>query len=168
MFYQMVSILGSKCFSIHDAKIISSKTGYTANTFVILDQQGKAINDSQRALEISQSLTNSLLQKNIKIDLKPLPKKLEQFNVPTQVSFIETKTRKSTLLEIVALDHPGLLARFARIFQECKLHIHSAKITTFGEKAEDVFIVSNSEEKALNEAEKKALKKQLCDEISSQ
>jgi len=165
IFASIVSLLGAKCFSIHDAKIITTKTGYTANTFVVLDQQGKAVNDSYRALEIAQSLTNVLSLKDHKITVKPLAKRLEQFKVPTKVSFIETPTRRSTMLEIVALDRPGLLAQFSQIFQESKLHIHSAKITTFGEKAEDVFIVSNGDEKALTEAEQKTLKAKLCNEI---
>ncbi len=167
IFANIVSLLGSKCFSIHDAKIITSKTGYTANTFVILDQQGKAINDSYRALEIAQSLSQVLTKSEVTFKLKPPAKRFEQFKVQTQVSFIETKTRRSTLLEIVALDHPGLLARFARIFQEFKLGIHSAKITTFGEKAEDVFVISNSEDKALTLDEQQALSARLRDEIPS-
>jgi [protein-PII] uridylyltransferase len=163
IFADIVSLLGSKCFSIHDAKIISSKKGYTANTFVILDQQGNAVDDSLRALEIAQSLTNTLSKEEPLIKLKSLPKRLEQFHIPTQVSFVETKTRRSTLLEIVALDTPGLLAQFANVFQECELHIHSAKITTFGEKVEDVFIVSNNEDKALTEQEQEILTAKLCD-----
>ncbi|MEW6990969.1 [protein-PII] uridylyltransferase [Colwelliaceae bacterium 6441] len=162
IFANIVSLLRSKCFSIHDAKIISTKTGFTANTFVILNQQGKAIDDSYRALEVAQSLTNILKQKNPQIKMKPLAKRLEQFHIPTQVSFVETKTNRSTLIEIVALDYPGLLAEFANIFQECKLHIHSAKITTFGEKVEDVFIVSNHEEKALTAQEQQILTTKLC------
>ena len=163
IFSKTVSIIDAKCFSIHDAKVITSKTGYTANTFVILDQQGKAINDSHRALEVSQSLSEYLSKDKLNSKLKPLAKHLRQFSIPAQVSFVETKTRRSTLLEIVVLDQPGLLARFAQIFHQSKLHIHSAKITTFGEKAEDVFIVSNHEDKALTEQEQKLLSDKLCD-----
>ncbi|XQW86171.1 [protein-PII] uridylyltransferase [Thalassotalea piscium] len=60
IFATIVTLLGSKSLSIHDAKIITSKGRYTANTFVILDQQGHAINDSHRALDIAQSLTDAL------------------------------------------------------------------------------------------------------------
>lgn len=166
IFAKIVSLLDAKCFSIHDAKIVTTRTGYIANTFVILDQQGKAINDANRALQIASSLTYSLAKKSFSSKLRPISKKLEQFNVKTKVSFVETKTQRSTLLEIVALDRPGLLAHFARIFQACNLHIHSAKITTFGEKAEDVFIVSNKDEQALTESEIEQVTMKLCDESS--
>lgn len=166
IFVNIVSLLGSKCFSIHDAKIISSKTGYTANTFVILDQQGNAIDDKYRALELAESLTEVLKSNASNITLKPIPNRLKQFHVPTQVSFIETKSKKTTLLEITSLDRPGLLAQFAHVFQACKLHIHSAKITTFGEKVEDMFIVSTLDEKSLTPEEQEILSTRLCDDTA--
>ena len=158
-----VNLLGNKKLSIHDAKIITSKTGYTVNTFVVLDQKGRPIEENSRALDIAQSLTAALSKENFReINIKPITKKLQQFKIPTQVTFIKTQTKRSSLLEIVALDHPGLLAHFAQVFQECKITIHSAKITTFGEKVEDVFIVSNVENKALNEKEQQILIEKLC------
>ena len=80
-----------------------------------------------------------------------------------KVSFIETATEKTTLLEIIALDHPGLLARFAKVFQQNKISIHSAKITTFGEKAEDVFTVSSVDNLALTLEQQAQLSAMLCD-----
>ena len=61
----------------------------------------------------------------------------------------------------MTLDHPGLLAQIAQVFQQLSLRIHSAKITTFGEKAEDVFTVSNKENNALSEHEQQDLKEKL-------
>lgn len=167
IFANIVTVLGAKSFSIHDAKIITSKTGYTANTFVILDHQGNPIDDSYRALELSQSLVHILSNPEHKVRAKRITNKLRQFTVPTQVSFVETSTQRSTLLEIVALDTPGLLAKFANVFQQLNLHIHSAKITTFGEKAEDVFIVSNKDDKALTLAEQQSLQSKLADELDT-
>jgi [protein-PII] uridylyltransferase len=167
IFASIVNTLGAKRLSIHDAKIITSKTGYTVNTFVVLDQQGVAINDSHRSLDISKTLTRILAEGtfdrlNSQKGIERLPTKLKQFTVKPQVSFIETKTKNTTLIEIVALDHPGLLADIAEVFFKQKIQIHSAKITTFGEKAEDVFIVSNSDNEPLSEQEQHQLSATLC------
>jgi len=164
IFFNIVSLLGSKRLSIHDAKVTTTKDGYTVNTFIVLDKKGKAINESYRALAISQALIASLSGSYRAIKARPLAKKLKQFKVPTQVDFIESSSKNRTMLEIVALDHPGILANIAQIFQKCKLHIHSAKITTFGEKVEDVFTVSNADNLALNESERKKLTNMLCEE----
>ena len=166
VFANTVSLLGDKKLSIHDAKIITSKTGYTVNTFVVLDQRNKPIDDSYRAQEISASLVDALANPELhNIRLQPISKRLQQFDVPTQVSFIKTDKKLTTMLEIVAVDRPGLLASFAQVFQSLKINIHSAKITTFGERAEDVFTVSNSKNRALTEEEKIQLDERLCDRI---
>jgi [protein-PII] uridylyltransferase len=102
-----------------------------------------------------------LASEKSRIKAKPLAKRFKQFKVKTQVSFIESTTKNRTMLEIVALDHPGLLANIAAVFQKCKLQIHSAKITTFGEKAEDVFTVSNADNEALTKAQEQALEVML-------
>jgi len=163
IFSKIVSSLDAKRLSVHDAKIITSKKGYTLNTFVVLDQKNKAITDSYRALDIAQTLTNLLMKTSPTLKSKSAPAYIDNFKVPTRVSFIETSSDKNTMLEIIALDHPGLLAKFARIFQQCKVNIHSAKITTFGEKAEDVFTVSNADNLALTLEQQEQLTAMLCD-----
>lgn len=161
IFFNMVSLLGAKKLSIHDAKVTTSKTGYTANTFVVLDNHNRAINDSARADALARSLGANLASEKSRIKAKPLAKRFKQFKVKTQVSFIESTTKNSTMVEIVALDHPGLLANIAAVFQKNKLQLHSAKITTFGEKAEDVFTISNSDNQALTKAQERALEVML-------
>ncbi|WP_448564423.1 [protein-PII] uridylyltransferase [Thalassotalea ganghwensis] len=165
IFATIVTLLGAKGLSIHDAKIITSKDKYTANTFVILDQRGQAITDSYRALDIAQSLTHALASQIITSAVPTTPKRLKQFTIKTQVSFIESSSRNRTLLEIVALDSPGLLARLAKVFLACHINIHSAKITTFGEKAEDMFTVSTADNHALTLDEQAILSQKLNDSI---
>ncbi|XQW86170.1 hypothetical protein ACOYR1_05425 [Thalassotalea piscium] len=81
------------------------------------------------------------------------------------MNFIESVNKNRTLLEIVALDSPGLLAKFAEVFIACDITIHSAKITTFGEKAEDVFTVSNKDNHALTKEQQLNLSQKLCDDV---
>ncbi|NQZ23176.1 MAG: [protein-PII] uridylyltransferase [Colwellia sp.] len=163
IFAKIVTLLDAKRLSIHDAKIVTSKKGYTLNTFVVLDQKHKPITDSYRALAIANALTDSLMKAAPKLKRKAVPAYIENFKIPTRVSFIETSSDKTTMLEILALDHPGLLAKFARTFQKYKINVHSAKITTFGEKAEDVFTVSNADNLALTQDQQQQLSAMLCD-----
>ncbi|MBL4910225.1 MAG: [protein-PII] uridylyltransferase [Alteromonadaceae bacterium] len=162
IFSATVGLLGTKKLSILDAKIITSKTGYTLNTFVVLDNHGKALEDNYRAETIKKALTEKLAQKtNIPIPIKVISKKLTQFKFRTQVSFVKAPAKNRTMLELVTLDHPGLLAQIAYVFQQLSLHIHSAKITTFGEKVEDVFTLSNNDNNALSEQEQQKLTDKL-------
>ncbi len=167
IFANTVSVLGKKMLSIHDAKIITSNTGYTVNTFVVLDQKNKAITDEYRLADIADTLCYHLSQPELlTIGVQPVSKRLQTFNIKTQVSFIETEDNTSTMLEIVSADRPGLLASFAQVFQDLKLNIHTAKITTFGERVEDMFTVSNGEGHALTAEEQTILSERLCDDIA--
>lgn len=165
IFATIVSLLGSKKLSIHDAKIITSKNDFTLNTFVILDQQHNPISERYRAIDIAQALTESLTNNICEFKVKKISSNSKKFNVPTSVSFIKTNSNKRTLIEIIALDVPGLLARFAHVFQQQKINIHTAKITTFGEKAEDVFTISNENNLALTLDEQKLLSNKLYDDL---
>ena len=49
-------------------------------------------------------------------------------------------------MEVVAQDQPGLLHNVALALKQHSLKLLSAKISTFGEKAEDVFFIQNHDQ----------------------
>ena len=165
-FATIVELLGSKRLSIHDAKIITTKTGYTVNTFIILDSRGKALKESYQTIEITKALSEKLKQDNVcNIPLQPARREVKQFKFPLRASFIKITSKTKTMIEIIALDRPGLLGKIAQVFQQLNISIHSAKITTFGEKADDVFTISTNENMALTDEQKQQLADKLIQEI---
>ena len=46
------------------------------------------------------------------------------------------------MLSIVAADRPGLLYAMARVLADHHIDLHSARVNTLGDRAEDVFLVS--------------------------
>lgn len=166
-FASTVDLLGIKKLSIHDAKIITTKTGYTVNTFIILDSRGKALKESHHTTEIASSLTEKLKQDNYcDIPLQPARREVKHFKFPVQISFIKINANSKTMIEIIALDRPRLLGNIAQVFQQLQINIHSAKITTFGEKADDVFTISTSDNLALTEEQKQELTDKLTEELN--
>lgn len=162
IFATTVTALGMKKLSIHDAKILTSKDNFTLNTFVVLDSRDQPIKDLYVADEVKSTLSKLLEEdSDLPVIKKPLPTKFKQFNFPIQVSFIQHNTKRVTSLEIVAIDRPGLLAEIGDIFQQHKINVHMAKITTFGERAEDMFIISNEEQLALSQNEQDHLESLL-------
>jgi len=96
---------------------------------------------------------------------KPKPK-LSAFTVAPQVVIDNTLSDALTVIEINGLDRPGLLYDVTREISDLNLDIASAHIATFGEKAVDVFyvtdltgkkITSKSRETAIRERLMKAL-----------
>jgi len=52
------------------------------------------------------------------------------------------KNKKRKRITIETLDSPGLLIKISEIFLNENMQIHSARITTLGEKVEDTFLIS--------------------------
>ena len=65
------------------------------------------------------------------------------FRIPPEVSIDNALSNRFTVLEVTGLDRPGLLYRIDGGFVGLSLNIASAHIATFGEKAADVFYVTD-------------------------
>ncbi len=165
-FANTVSFLDTKKLSIHDAKIITTKTGYTVNTFVVLDSRNKPLRERFYTKEISHALVERLEETDVcQLPQPKIAKHIKQFRVPLRVNFIKIHAKNRTMIEIIALDRPGLLSNIGQVFQQEKINIHSAKITTFGEKADDVFTISTVDNDALTIKEQEALAIRLTEDI---
>lgn len=166
LFATVVAELDRRNLSVHDAQVMTSKDGYVLDTFMVLDHNGNAIEEAHR-----ESLTEQLLQvlqesKRPKIRPRRVPRQLKHFKVKTQVDFLPTKSKKRTLMEFVALDTPGLLATVGATFSELNLNLHAAKITTIGERAEDLFILTGAHGGKLTEEEEQTLREHLVSNVS--
>ena len=65
------------------------------------------------------------------------------FSTPTQVNFSLDSRNSRTILELVAADRPGLLSEVGKVFKTERVAINGAKIMTVGERAEDVFYITD-------------------------
>ena len=72
-----------------------------------------------------------------------IPRTLKHFSYPTTVSFTTDEGKQQTIIEVVSPDRPGLLAAVARIFIRHGATLQNAKISTLGERVEDVFFVTD-------------------------
>src|SRR5690606_36996698 len=67
-----------------------------------------------------------------------------------------------TLLSLVSTDRPGLLADVTRVLRQQRLRVHDARIATFGERAEDVFQITDERDQPLaDEPRRQALRDAL-------
>ncbi|WP_413110930.1 bifunctional uridylyltransferase/uridylyl-removing protein GlnD [Thaumasiovibrio sp. DFM-14] len=167
LFANIVTELDKKNLSIHDAQIMTSKDGYVMDTFMVLDPNGKSIS-ANRHPRIIESLTKAIITGKTTAQRHRPSRKLQHFDVETKLTFLPVKrSQRKTLVELVALDSPGLLATVSRVFEQLQLNIHAAKITTIGERAEDFFTLTTNDGDTLNEQEQRELQSLLYQEIES-
>jgi [protein-PII] uridylyltransferase len=80
--------------------------------------------------------------------------------------------KNQTVLEVITPDRPGLLARIGRIFYAYGIQLQNAKITTLGERVEDVFFITDSHQRPIEDPElceqiQRAIKKELDEKAAA-
>ncbi|MFA0570098.1 MAG: bifunctional uridylyltransferase/uridylyl-removing protein GlnD [Vibrio gallaecicus] len=166
LFASVVAELDRRNFNVHDAQVMISKDGHVLDTFMVLDQHGEAIDESRHKAVIKH-LTHVLEDgRPTKIKARKTPRNLQHFTVKTVVEFLPSKNKKRTLMEFRALDTPGLLAHVGATFSKLNINLHGAKITTIGERAEDLFILTSDTGGRLSEEQEQALREKLTENVS--
>ncbi len=103
------------------------------------------------------------LHKLISQKMRPRPR-LEAFSVESRVSIDNSLSDELTVIEVSGRDRTGLLFDLSRILSSLGIDIYSAQIATFGEKAVDVFYVTDeSRRKITREAMHKKLRESLLE-----
>ena len=87
------------------------------------------------------------------------PRHLRHFRIAPQLDFAEIAG--GTRIGLVCNDRPGLLADIARVLREQRLRVHDARIATFGERAEDLLLLSDEHDNPLQPPQRDALRDAL-------
>ncbi|MFT5675172.1 MAG: [protein-PII] uridylyltransferase [Paraglaciecola sp.] len=161
LFAQVASVLDSRNCSIHDAQIMPTQDGYVFDSFIILENNGDRINSDSRLKRLTEAVATQLNKPGQNHqNRRKMSRQMRQLDVPTKVRFYPSQTNV-TLVELEALDAPGLLAKVGELFVELKFTLHMAKISTIGERAEDLFIISNEQDEPLSQDQQVVLKRRL-------
>ena len=84
------------------------------------------------------------------------------FTVAPEVLLDNAVSNQFTVIEVSGLDRPGLLFELTSTISDLNLDITSAHITTFGEKAVDVFYVTDLTNKKITSPQRqKAIRERL-------
>jgi len=138
--------------NIHDARVITSTSQFTLDTYIVLDADGGRIGDNPaRIKQIRDGLVEALRNPDEypAIIQRRVPRQLKHFAFAPLVSIHNDAQRPVTVLEITAPDRPGLLARIGKIFLDFDLSLQNAKIATLGERVEDVFFITDAHNQPL-------------------
>lgn len=156
LFAATVNALDHLDLTIVDARIITSSTGFSFDTYTVLDEKGTPIGNNTRRLDYICEQLKETLQHPDKFDAivqRHLPRRYRHFDVPTQVIISNDLRNDCTVVDIQTLDHPGLLSHIGRIFTRFNLQVLNARILTLGERAEDVFFIADAGGQPLSDPE---------------
>lgn len=145
LFATTTAILDRCHLNIVEARISTSTSGYSLDTFMVLDEHNKPVSDPKR-MERIQSLLIKYHRQGEDVpefSQRHIPSQLQHFQHATKVHFRQDNKRQRTQLIVTAADRPGLLARIGRAFVDCGIRLHNAKIITLGDKVEDRFMITD-------------------------
>ena len=156
--------------AVLDARIVTSHSGMSLDSFLVLDADGHVLNDAAQIARIRRALLQALEHDPYRAELatRAPARQLRHFPIPPRVEFSAQPVHGRTQLAIVCADRPGLLAAVARLFRECRVRVHDARIATFGERVEDIFLISDENDAALDAAAQQALQVALKELMDAQ
>ncbi len=162
-FARTTALLDQMGLNIVDARVILSANGFSLETYVVLEDSGTVIADPVRISEIERGMWRNLQQpQDSPVTVtRRAPRQVRMFSTPTQVNFSLDVRNNRTILELIAADRPGLLSEVGKVLKTERVAIDGAKIMTVGERAEDVFYITDAHGKPLQEEFSRRLKDSL-------
>ena len=155
--------------NILDARLHTTGDGCTFDVFYVLDDKDRPIGGNNAlAAKIIKTLTEGILNPSaVKFDVqRRTPRQLKNFTLCTVATLRNEPESVGTILEVVTPDRPGLLAHLARIFTRFDLQLLNAKISTLGERVEDVFYLTDSDYQPITDPDLiELLQATICKEL---
>jgi [protein-PII] uridylyltransferase len=147
----LLSIIAGACAvagaNIVDAQIFTTTDGRALDTIALSREFERDEDEARRATRIANSIEQAL-----RGDLK-LPDvvgkrtaakgRIKAFAIEASVMINNQWSNRYTMLEVTGLDRPGLLFELTTTLSKLNLNIASAHVATFGERAVDVFYVTD-------------------------
>lgn len=147
IFSGLLATLDRLNLSVMHARILQSSDGYALDNFITL--KGSHTPDIKR---VSQTLTAALKDPaSIRPAKHMLSRQLKHFKTATRIEFSQQLDQQRTLMSLISADRPGLLADIAYVLLQKKIRVHDARIATFGERAEDIFVLSDRDDQAIQD-----------------
>jgi [protein-PII] uridylyltransferase len=163
-----ISVCGA---SIVDAKIFTTHDGMALDVFTIQDAEGDPFDRPERLAKLSttieQVLMGSVRPREILEGRAAPSKRTMNFTVVPRVLVDNNASTRMTVIEVNGRDRPGLLFELTRALFGLNLTIRSAHIATYGERAVDVFYVSDLfGHKVRHGGKLKAIERRLIDVLT--
>lgn len=167
-FAHVTAVLDELGTTIVDARIVPIANGYSLDTYIFMEYDKRVHVDESRMSKIRRTLTRVLTapDEHAAPVTRRAPRQVRMFDTKTAIDFTKDQNQR-TVMELVTGDRPGLLSDVGRVFVEMGINIDTAKIVTIGERAEDVFYISNVSGEPLSVKICAELRQRLCEGLDA-
>jgi [protein-PII] uridylyltransferase len=169
IFSTITRVIEKLGLNVFDARIITNKSGFVLDTFVVIENNGELIRTEERCNEIKKKIIEGLNSTKVFPEQGKWieNRQLKSFSSPNRVTFETDEKNNRTIMEVNTIDRPGVLSRISTAMDLCGTKLQGAKIATYGERVEDIFYLRNDEDKAIDDPLKfECLKNSILDALS--
>jgi [protein-PII] uridylyltransferase len=147
----LLSIIAGACASaganIVDAQIYTTTDGRALDTIAISREYDRDEDEARRATRIGEMIED-VLEGKLRLPEVVARRaagrgRTRPFVVEPEVTINNQWSDRYTVIEVSGLDRPGLLYQLTTSISKLNLNIASAHVATFGERARDVFYVTD-------------------------
>jgi [protein-PII] uridylyltransferase len=162
LFLKLVEVFDSLGVEIIDADIATTKDKEIALNTFIASYKYKSMKLTQNDIKDLSSKIHAIFDgsKNLK-RMNYKDNSNSHFKNPTKITESIDEQNKRNIITVETINSSGLLVKIAEIFKECEASIHSAKITTLGEKVEDTFFIEDLRTNLISKNKMQRIKKAL-------
>lgn len=148
LFSRVAGAMSACGANVVDARIFTLANGMALDSFMVQDEGRTAFDRPDKIAKLVASIERSLdgtlrLEEAIEARRPKIGKRTRALKVPPRVLIDNKASATHTLIEVNARDEPGVLWRMTRAMAGAGVQIHSAAISTYGERFVDVFYVKD-------------------------
>jgi [protein-PII] uridylyltransferase len=166
LFSRLTAAISLAGASIIDARIHTSTDGMALDNFLLQDTGGLPFDDPHQLERLERVVIEALAGQEpsiARLEARALPlTRAEAFDVQPAVFVNPAASNRYTVVEVNARDRVALLSALAGAIYQSKAVVHSAHIATYGERAVDVFYLTDQAGRKIeNPAKLRALRTKL-------
>ncbi len=168
LFYRIAGAIHLAGANVIDARIHTTRDGMAIDNLLVQDPFGQPFDEDDRMKRLGIAIEDSLAHRNKMADRlaakPPARTRADAFVIEPAALIDNRASNRYTVIEANARDRPALLYALANALFQAKVMIHSAHIATYGERAVDVFYVTDlTGDKIISGARLKTLERLVVD-----
>jgi len=148
LFTRQCAWFESERLSIQDARLHTTRHGWVLNSFIVIVPADER--DQRAWIETLEHELPGFLERTHghlperQATITRTSRRSRIFPVEPAIELHPDERGANWVLKVTATDRPGFLHGLARVFDRHDIHLHMAKVTTLGERVEDMFVISGA------------------------
>jgi [protein-PII] uridylyltransferase len=147
LFWRLAGAISLAGGNIIDARIHTTNDGMAIDNFLVQDSTGGPFADPHQLARLEEVVLAAAAGEEpamARLEAKKLPlTRAEAFDIHPAVFIDNHASSRYTVVEVNARDRAALLSGLARALYQSRVAVHSAHIATYGERAVDVFYLTD-------------------------